>query len=64
MKLKLIILLLLFFGIENSTFPKSNFSPEENQRIERKRKNGQYKKKKHLLKKLIMGKRYCDCPKN
>jgi hypothetical protein len=27
-------------------------------------KNGRYKKKSHWFKKLIMGKRYCDCPKH
>lgn len=30
----------------------------------KKNKNGRYKKRKHLLKKLWMGKRYCDCPKH
>jgi hypothetical protein len=64
MKFKLIILFFLFFGIENHTFSKPGFSPKESLRVEKKRKDGQYKKKKHRLKKFFMGKRYCDCPKH
>lgn len=30
----------------------------------KRKKSGRYKKRKHRLKKFLMGKRYCDCPKH
>lgn len=30
----------------------------------KRKKDGRYKKKNYTLKKLIQGKRYCDCPKH
>jgi hypothetical protein len=59
MKKAIIILLLL------SQVPMEAFSAEvvKMETLD-KGKNGRYKKKSHWFKKLIMGKRYCDCPKH
>ncbi len=57
---KAIIILLLFSQVPAETFAK----PLEPTEQKDKGKNGRYKKKSHWFKKLIMGKRYCDCPKH
>jgi hypothetical protein len=64
MNLRLIFLLILLLPIEN--FAKEKMKAEKIQKVEKPRRNkqGQYKVKKHRLKKLIQGKRYCDCPKH
>lgn len=64
MKYYLIIFALLFSGLDAvaSSLPHTyrQFTADGGKR----KKDGSYKKKKHVLKKLIQGKRYCDCPKN
>ena len=57
---KAIIVLLLLSQIPSEAFSKTPISSEQTD----KGKNGRYKKKSHWFKKLIMGKRYCDCPKH
>lgn len=64
MKFKIILIFLLAFPIENFA---TDFFQNTNSEITdkgRRNKNGQYRTKKHRLKKLIQGKRYCDCPKH
>jgi len=64
MKYLLIFLTLVFFTPETiAAKSTSNEGIELNDGGKRK-KDGSYRKKKHLLKKLIQGKRYCDCPKH
>jgi hypothetical protein len=64
MNFKIIFFLILLIPTEN--FAKDNIKAERIQKVEKPRRNkqGQYKAKKHRLKKLIQGKRYCDCPKH
>ncbi len=57
---KALIVLLLISQVPTEGFSKSSISHEQTD----KGKNGRYKKKSHWFKKLIMGKRYCDCPKH
>ena len=64
MKIKLIVFLLIFIVFDTyakESYSKSNYEQKE---IKKRKKNGSYRKKKHLFKKLIQGKRYCDCPKH
>lgn len=64
MKIKLIAFLLfisVFDTYANQNISKSNYEQKE---IKKRKKNGSYKKKNHFFKKLIQGKRYCDCPKH
>lgn len=64
MNFKLILFLILLLPIDN--FANENINAESIIKVEKPRKNkqGRYKVKKHRLKKLIQGKRYCDCPKH
>lgn len=63
------LLILLFLVLNISAFAGESHSFSENKEVRifekgKKNKNGRYKKRKHRLKKLLMGKRYCDCPKH
>ncbi|MCP9766790.1 hypothetical protein EGI22_02645 [Lacihabitans sp. LS3-19] len=64
MYLKIILFLILLVPFEN--FANENLVKQNMQKVDKPRKNkqGRYKVKKHRLKKLIQGKRYCDCPKH
>ena len=64
MKYALIVLSLIFLSPDSwAKVAKENTKLEEFDGRKRK-KDGSYKKKNHTLKKLIQGKRYCDCPKH
>lgn len=64
MKYGIILFLLTFVGFESIASESNEKTHFEQQDGRKRKKDGSYKKKNHTLKKLIQGKRYCDCPKH
>lgn len=64
MKYSILLSVFLFFGLDSMASVVNHKSQTEEFDGRKRKKDGSYKKKNHTLKKLIQGKRYCDCPKH
>ncbi|HLO42751.1 MAG TPA: hypothetical protein VK175_00385 [Leadbetterella sp.] len=64
MKYSILLSVFLFFGFSSMATVVNYETQTEEFDGRRRKKDGSYKKKNHTLKKLIQGKRYCDCPKH
>ena len=64
MKYIILLTLFLFFSLDSMASVVNHKSQTEEFDGRKRKKDGSYKKKNHTLKKLIQGKRYCDCPKH
>jgi len=64
MKYVILLTLFLFFSLDSMASVVNPKTQTEEFDGRKRKKDGSYKKKNHTLKKLIQGKRYCDCPKH
>lgn len=62
--MRILILLIIFsFGTQYESFGAHKNSKESSQ-IGKRKKNGSYKKRKGIFKRIFKGKNACDCPKH
>lgn len=64
MKYAFIVLSLIFLSPDSWAKVQQQNTILEKFDGRKRKKDGSYRKKNHTLKKLIQGKRYCDCPKH
>ncbi|MCP9748192.1 hypothetical protein [Lacihabitans sp. CS3-21] len=64
MKYSILLSVFLFFSFDAMASVDNPKTQTEDFDGRKRKKDGSYKKKNHTLKKLIQGKRYCDCPKH
>lgn len=64
MKYSILLSVYLIFGLDSMASVVNHKTQTEEFDGRKRKKDGSYKKKNHTLKKLIQGKRYCDCPKH
>lgn len=64
MKYGILLSVFLFFSLDAIASVDNHKTQTEEFDGRKRKKDGSYKKKNHTLKKLIQGKRYCDCPKH
>jgi hypothetical protein len=64
MKYSILLSVFLFFSLDSMAAVVNHKTQTEEFDGRKRKKDGSYRKKNHTLKKIIQGKRYCDCPKH